>query len=303
MTAPHGDPTLGLALGSGAARGWSHLGVMEVLAEAGIRPGVVCGSSIGALVGAAYARGHLQDLKDWVLDLERLDVVRLMDPGLIGGGFIQGDRLMEVFTRHVPDAAIEDLPVAYGCTATDLETGESVWIRSGSLADGVRASIALPGLFTPVRRNGRLLVDGGLTDPVPVALCRALGARRVIAVNINSDIVGRRASQRVASQTGESAGESLSRLVDRLHPGLGENLRTLINAYPGRDPSPGLMDVLAGAIHIMQYRITQDRLRADPPDLIINPHVPDIALMDFHRADEAMEVGRAAAERALREWR
>ena len=183
-------PKLGLALGSGSARGWSHIGVLRALKEAGIQPDVVCGSSIGALVGAAYAGGELERFADWVQGLGMRDVFGFMDFNL-AGGMLKGEKLINFWRRNFADFDIEASPIPFGAVATDLHSGAEVWMRHGSIADAVRASIALPGLFTPVLREGRMLVDGGLVNPVPASLARAMGADIVIAVDLNVDIMHR----------------------------------------------------------------------------------------------------------------
>ncbi|HEB80592.1 MAG TPA: patatin, partial [Chromatiales bacterium] len=192
---------IGVALGSGSARGWAHIGVLQALRRAGVEPDVVCGTSIGALIGGAYALGDLDALGDWVRGLTRRDVVRLLDVRLTGGGLIQGERLMRFFRSRSYDSPIEGLSKAFSAVATDLGTGREVWLGRGPLIDAVRASFALPGLFAPVRRDGHWLVDGALVNPVPISVCRALGAEVVIAVNLNGDRVGRH--PRYADDTGK----------------------------------------------------------------------------------------------------
>lgn len=181
-------PRLGIALGSGAARGWAHIGVLRALEEVGIVPHVVAGASIGALVGAAYANQRLDALEEWVLQMDWWSILRYLDVRLTG---VNGERLMQALSEQIGDVPIESLTKPFGAVATDLATGREVWFQSGSLLAAVRASIALPGLFTPVRYQERWLADGGLVDPLPVSLCRALGADWVIAVNLNGDIVGK----------------------------------------------------------------------------------------------------------------
>src|SRR5512139_1319531 len=184
-------PRIGLALGSGSARGWSQIGVIRVLEQAGISPDVVCGTSIGALVGAAYAAGEIGRLHDWVKGLRWQAVVSMVDLRM-NGGLVEGGKLVDFFRAHFRDEGIARLPKAFGCVATELASGREIWLRDGPVIDSVRASIAMPGLFTPVERDGRLLVDGGLVNPVPVSLCRAMGADIVIAVDLNWDLIGRR---------------------------------------------------------------------------------------------------------------
>lgn len=293
------QPRIGLVLGSGAARGWSHIGVIQVLQEHEVPIHVVCGSSIGALVGGAFAAGHLERLAEWVLELDRVDVMRLLDPAINGGGFIQGTRLMEVMARYVPDVDIQELEVPFACTATDLRSGRELWLREGSLAEAIRASIALPGLFTPVLQEGRWVVDGGLCNPVPVSLARALEVDWVVAVNINTGIAGRHIRKYRPEPRPDTLQDGLQRIAANLPPEWAASLQNLLTRDTDRGRSPGLLDVMAASINIMQDQITRSRLAGDPPDVIVAPHLSHLALMDFHRAAEAIAAGRQAAENAL----
>ncbi len=277
-------PRLGIALGSGSARGWAHIGVLRTLEEAGIFPDVVSGTSIGALVGAAYASNALDRLEEWVAQIDWWDIIRYMDVRL---GGVEGERLMRAFRERVEDAPIETLPKPFGAVATDLQTGREVWFQEGSLLEAVRASIALPGLFSPVRHQGRWLVDGGLVDPLPVSLCRALGADRVIAVNLNGDIVGRHFSGRPPRLAAPSP--LLARLSAGLQAMLGNDNRAKDEAEA--DEPPGLFDVMAGSINIMQDRITRARMAGDPPDVVLAPRLAHLGLMDFDQADETIAAG------------
>lgn len=296
---------VGVALGSGAARGWSHIGVLAALAEIGIRPQVVCGSSIGALVGAAWTLGRLEALEAWIRGLRWGGFLRLFDVQLAGGGLLHGERFVEAVRGDTPDVDIESLPVRFAAVATDFDSGQEVWLQRGSLFDAVRASIALPGLFTPVERDGALLVDGGLVNPVPVSVCRALGAERVIAVNLNGDIVRRHGATRRPSpgrprEQAEIESDPLARLSEQL----GRTLRELPGAASvlrkrRRPARPGLLDVVAGALNIMQDRITRSRMAGDPPDVILAPRLTHIGLLEFTRAPEAIAEGRRCV-RALR---
>ena len=181
-------PVVGLALGSGSARGWAHFGVLHALREAGVSPDIICGTSIGSLVGATYAAGEMDAFESWVLGLGKRKVFGFMDFNL-GGGLLKGEKIIEFWRENFVQETMEELGAPFGCVATDLQTGAEVWLRKGSIAEAVRASIALPGLFTPSMRDGRLLVDGGLVNPVPVSLARAMGADIVIAVDLNADIM------------------------------------------------------------------------------------------------------------------
>lgn len=281
-------PKIGLALGSGSARGWAHIGVLRALQEAGITPDILCGCSIGALVGAAYADGDLDQLEHWATGLAWQDVVGLLDVGLTGG-LIKGDKLMAFFERHFVDKDFSALPLPFACVATDLANGQEIWLREGSVAAAVHASIAMPGLLAPVKRDGRLLVDGGLVNPVPVSLCRALGADIVIAVDLGSDIVGRSLKQ--AARAAGNGGPGWTR-------GWTNMLLTSLGLKNNHD-QPSLATVLSTSINIMQTRIARSRLAGDPADVLVAPRLAHLGLMDYHRAAEAIAEGAAAVKRLL----
>lgn len=290
---------IGLALGSGSARGWAHIGVLETLAEQGIRPDIVAGASIGALVGAAYCGGVLDELKAWAASLGRLDVMRMLDWSMSGSGLLHGRRALHLFNDRLGPRPIEGLSPRFAAVATDLGNGREIWLTEGPVLDAVRASIALPGLFTPVQSHGRWLVDGGLVNPVPVSVCRALGADVVIAVNLNGDILSRRQRHTPTPATDPASTGDLAvpppqtpLWNPRAWASLFQGERTTAETGP-----PGLFDVTATAINIMQDRITRSRMAGDPPDAQISPRLGHIGLMDFHRAREAIEEGHAATER------
>jgi NTE family protein len=301
-------PSIALVLGSGAARGWAHIGVIRELAAMGIQPDLVVGSSVGAVVGGAYASNNLDRFEEWVSSLRRVDIIRLLDPKMAGGGFLQGKSLMNAIKQQTGDPRIEDLAIPYACVATELGTGREVWLREGSLLDACRASIALPGLFAPSRHDaGRLLVDGGLVNPVPVSLARAMGGDIVIAVNLNGDLIGRHFfvhSSDEESDNGEhedllgdleEKDKAVAKWAARLKTGFGVRLDSYISSLRKKEsPDPGLFDVIAGSIDIMQDRITRSRMAGEPPDIHVTPRLNRIGLMDFDRAHECIEQGRKA---------
>lgn len=284
-------PRIGLALGSGSARGWAHVGVIRALERAGIRPDIVCGTSIGALVGAAYAAGELERFEQWLLGLGRADVLSFMDVHLNGGGMIKGERLMAFFRHNFIDRPIEELTMPFAAVATALHTGAEVWLREGSTIDAVRASIALPVLFTPVMHEGRMLVDGGLVNPVPVSLARAMGADIVIAVDLSSDILGRHLRTEPEVSTAE---------ISEWRRKLQENLGALIPVHADDQvETPSMLNVMASSINIMQIRISRSRMAGEPPDVIVAPRLSNLGLLDFHRTREAIEAGERAVEAVL----
>lgn len=297
----HKTPRIGLALGSGSARGWSHIGVINALERAGIVPDIVCGTSIGALVGAAYAAGEHGRLEPWVRGLKWQSVVGLLDWKL-GGGLMAGGKLVDFFRSQYDDPGIEHLPKAFGCVATDLASGREVWLRSGSMVDAVRASIALPGVFTPALQDGRLLVDGGLVNPVPVSLCRAMGADIVIAVDLNWELVTRRRPPMREKSAAEKDAEQVKQATTLTHSGRLEALMTRIWPFSGAQKNtdtPSMLGVMSASLNIMQVRITQSRLAGEPADAMIRPRLPDIGAMDFHRGSIAIDEGERAAELAI----
>jgi NTE family protein len=285
----HHKLRVGLALGSGSARGWAHIGVIRALQEAGIHPDIVCGTSIGALVGAAYAAGELDGFEQWVRRLAMKDVVAFMDVNLRGGLF-KGRRLMGFFQQRFADRPIEKLALPFAAVATALHSGAEVWLRSGSTLDAVRASIALPGLFTPVMHEGAVLVDGGLVNPVPVSLARAMGADVVIAVDLGTDVVGRYLRRNQPERLARVVNDWIAKLQDNF--GIAAPLRSL-----DEPAMPTLPEVLASSISIMQVRIARSRMAGDPPDLVVAPRLAHLHLLDFHCAEEAIEEGRRAVER------
>lgn len=281
-------PRLGLALGSGSARGWAHLGVLRALEREGIRPDLICGCSIGAFVGAATACGELSRLTEWAAALKWQDVLALMDVSL-KGGLIKGAKLMAFFERNFEDRGFDALAQPFACVATDLQTGREVWLREGSVAQAVRASMAMPGLMAPVLQNGQILVDGGLVNPVPVSLCRAMGADLVVAVDLGSDIVGR-------SIRGAAAQEAADHWSKRLLTRLGfQNGRDL----PPNQEVPSMVSVMVTSINIMQVRIARSRLAGEPADVLLSPRVGQFGPLDYHRAEEAMAEGEAEVRRML----
>ena len=300
--APAASVRIGLALGGGAARGWAHIGVIQALAEAGIVPAIVCGTSIGALVGAAFAAGRLPALHAFAVALRRREMIRFLDVRLDGGGLVDGKRIVAMLRDLGIDGPIENCATTYAAVATDLETGREIWFRDGPILDAVRASISLPGIFSPVRMDGRWLADGGLVNPVPVSLCRALGADVVIAVNLSSDIVARFDADDTAPGSGRinAAGERGRWFVDQIPAAIRQQASAILpKLLPSRSGAPGYFEVLANAINVMEDRITRARLAGEPPHVLLEPRLRRIRPFDFHRATEAIAEGRLCVEQAM----
>jgi len=297
---------IGLALGSGAARGWAHIGVIRALERLGVAPDVICGTSIGAVVGAARAAGDLSGFEAWVRGIDWRQVVSYVDLSF-RGGLMNPRRLFEFFETALPGCQIDALPIPFAAVGTDLANGQEVWMREGDLREALAATIAIPGLITPSRWRGRWMVDGGLVNPVPVSLCRALGADSVIAVDLNTTLLGRRLVPDLSrpaladAGTAGAGGEALDG-----DSGLGERVTALVRElrehFSSDDddvPMPSLYEVMANSVNIMQVRIGRSRMAGDPPELLITPRMSDFAIVDFDRADEAIAEGERAVERAV----
>jgi NTE family protein len=298
-------PVIGLALGGGAARGFAHIGIVKTLLAHGIVPNVVVGTSIGAVIGGAYAAGQLDALEGWARSLQPRNIFGYLDIRLNGSGLIGGDKLAAQLETAIGQTLIEDLPLKFATVATEVRTGHEIWLTHGRMVDAMRASYALPGIFSPVLVGDRWLVDGALVNPVPVSAARALGAEIVIAANLSSDVFthsttiysyGPPADAAMAVAPGAVIEpEAPKRGFGRLFSAE----RTMKREFFGGGGRPGISTVMVDAFNIMQDRITRARLAGDPPDLLISPRVGQIGWFDFHRADDLIAHGARAAERAI----
>ena len=298
-------PVIGLALGGGAARGFAHIGILRTLLAYGIVPHVVVGTSIGAVVGGAYAAGHLDTLEEWARGLQPRNIFGYLDIRLNGSGLIGGTKLAAQLEAAMGDSLIENLPIKFATVATEVRTGHEIWLTHGRIVDAMRASYALPGIFSPVLVGDRWLVDGALVNPVPVSAARAFGAEIVIAANLSSDVF---AHSTTIYSHGAPAEVAVAPTPDVLDPApppkrgfsrLFSPERTMKREFFGGGGRPGISTVMVDAFNIMQDRITRARLAGDPPDLLISPRVGQIGWFDFHRADELIAHGTKAAERAI----
>ncbi len=294
-TDPRNRVKIGLALGGGAARGWSHIGVLRILHEAGIVPDVIAGCSIGAAVGGCYAAGKLDELETFALSLTKRRVMGLLDFHITGSGLIGGGRLQRLLEQDLTGQRIEGLPMRFCTVATELVTGHEVWLTKGPLVQAMRASYALPGIFDPVLIRGRWLMDGALVNPIPITAARALGAELVICVNLNSEV---RARGTVLPYNEESSDEAeIEAAINE--PKLWGLFPSSRVDRPKRPNAPGIATVMIDAFNITQDRVARSRLAGDPPDIMIAPRLARMGLFEFHRAAECIELGRQAAERAL----
>jgi len=293
-------PTIGLALGSGGARGFAHIGVIRALIAHGITPDIIVGTSVGAVVGGCHAAGRLDVVEEWARGLTRRGLLGYLDISLSGSSLISGERLAARLEKALGDTLIDTLPARFASVATEIGTGHEIWLTRGHLVDAIRASYALPGIFPPVELGGRWLVDGALVNPVPVSVARVLGARLVIAVNLNSDILGR--SITMEGELTDPDDDQLKPDSARQHHSLRAMfgyMRTLKRQFVGSAHRPGISTVMVDAFNIMQDRITRARLAVDPPDVIINPLLGQVGWFDFHRAEESIDAGTRATERSL----
>jgi NTE family protein len=335
---------IGLALGAGAARGWTHIGIIEALEKLGVKIDVVAGCSIGAYVGAAYASGKLEGLKEWACSLSDWQVLALMGVGLRRGGIASGQKVFDKLASEFCESTYEDMLKPFAAVATDLYTGREVVFNSGPIGDTIQASCAIPALFAPVAHGDRWLVDGAVVNPVPVNLCRQLGADFVIAVNLNADFRPLRLeklrqdheenqrktedfftkSQNVlrqwfspdskedkALEKNEDKDEALSDTGElKTEEGIASDVIekveeefTEVPAKVNKRNPPGIMSVMSSSLEILQARVTRSRLAGDPPDILIEPQLTDVGIMEFHRAEELCAKGEETIARLAEQIR
>lgn len=292
-------PRIGIALGSGLARGFAHVGVMRALKRHGIEPTIVAGTSMGALIGGAYLSDRLDAVEDWAFSLNRIKVLSYLDFRVRSGGLIGGSRLQKLMEETFMDLRVEDLPNPFIAIAADLMTGHEVWMRKGKLIDVMRASFSLPGIFPPVPIGGRFLIDGALVNPVPVSALTANGARMTIAVNVNGDIIGK--SRMSNDKMSATAGLDLASFERATAEADNKKRDGIVSRIFRHDHAggPSIFGVMVSALNIVQDRLSRSRLAGDPPDVLIVPRIGHIGLMEFDRAEELIAEGEAAVERAM----
>jgi NTE family protein len=298
---PHPEDRLsiGLVLGGGAARGFAHIGVLRTLAAHGIRPDVIAGTSIGAVVGGLFAAGQLDAFEDWCRQLTRRRVLGYLDFRFGGSGLISGSRLASKLEGTIGNTSFADLPLRLAAIATEIGTGHEIWLTRGRVSEAMAASYALPGIFPPKLIGGRWLMDGAMVNPLPISAARALGARLVIAVNLNADNFGRGTTIQDHGPDDEDDARRAQHELDRNRRGMFRPDRLLHREFFGAPDRPGLSTVMVEAFQVMQDRITRSRLAGDPPDVMISPRLGRINLFDFHRAKDAIALGAEAAEKSI----
>lgn len=297
-------PRIGIALGAGAARGWSHIGILRELEAAGIRPDIVVGTSIGAVVGGFYAAGKLDALEEFARSVTRRRMVGLLDLSLSGSAIFGGTRLRQKIEEALGGIDIADMPRRFTAVATEIGSGHEIWLRDGPAATALNASYAMPGILEPVRVHNRWLFDGALVNPIPVSVCRALGADIVIAVSLVSDTMFR-GSVVGDRHAGDGAVDVLADKIEEATAGSswlgGAHARRFLKRYFTRPANgvPGITNVMLDAFTITQDRIARSRLAGDPPDILIATRLEDIGLFDFHKAPVMIARGRDAARRRM----
>jgi NTE family protein len=293
-------PEIGLALGGGVARGWVHIGVLKALIKAGIEPDVVSGTSIGAVVGALYLTGNLENLEKWARALTSRSIFNFLDFNWGGNSLITGERLARLLDEYLGDNCIEQVNRPFATVATELTTGNEHWLRQGRLVDVLRASYALPGVFAPIRLEERWLVDGALVNPCPTSVARALGGRFIIAVSLHSDHYGMKNGEVVTAggaDMSDDAKNNWAKTLSQLRP----DRLLWKQLFGGQTNALSLSSVMLSGLNILLDRISRARLAGDPPDILIAPRVGHIGLMDFHRADEMIELGERATNALMPE--
>lgn len=304
---------LGLALGSGAARGMAHIGVLRALEEEGLKPDIVVGTSIGALVGGMYAAGKLEDFTEIALGLNWKETARyLAEVSFPRSGLLEGSKITELLTEIVGKKKLEDLQILFRSVTTNILSGEEVVIQEGELVKAIRASIAVPGVFTPARYGEAFLVDGGMVNPVPVNICRNLGAQRVIAVDLNH---GRMENSFPGDSSKDSEEKNLAastpearKDAKKVFTWIEQNTKQFdvsfldsLKEWMERKPMPNIFDVLGNSIRIMEEQIASNRLKIDVPDLLIQPEVGSVSFLEFHLTREMIQEGYRATKEALKD--
>jgi NTE family protein len=300
---------VGLVLGSGSSRGWAHIGVIEALEEEKIPIDYVAGCSIGSYVGAIYASGSLKSLKEFVLRMDGKKVFSYFDVVFPRSGVLNGTkRLKELFSMHTDVADFSSLNIPLMMVATDLATGKKVVLKSGSIFNALRATMSIPGLFAPVKVKDRWLVDGGLVDPVPVGVARALEADVVIAVDLNSGVVSRKKrklqTRRTLKKTSDPPAykSELFRKLATYYETAEINFANKISEMLRRELStPDIIETVMTSINIMQERITRINLAVEPPDVLIQPRLGQLKMMDFDQVEHTIEEGHAAVKEKIQE--
>ncbi|TDR16360.1 patatin-like phospholipase family protein [Marinicella litoralis] len=300
---------IGLVLGSGSARGMSHIGVIRALQEMGIEPDVIAGCSVGSLVGASYATSNLDQLEEWAMSMTESAIRRFLSININAAGFVNALNMRKLFEQTIGMESLnfKDMDRPFGAVATDLSTGKEVWLQKGSVHDALWSSMAFPGLFPSVLHDNKWLVDGGLVNPVPVSLCKAMGADVVIAVNLNADIIN---SYQVVDEKpeDETNSEEASNEDENEDDSIWEKAKanfqiamSLISSDGSKVKEPKSLDVISNSINIMSSHLTRSRLAGEPPDVLLQPRLNDVGLLQLYKAKDSIAEGYACVQRMKEE--
>lgn len=288
-------PKIGLALGAGVARGWTHIGIIRGLEAEGIIPDVIAGTSIGAVVGGAYASGNLDEIEEWARGLKNNSFFRFLDLKLGGSGLFGSDKLNNLMNDKFGAMRLEDLPIPFTAIACELKSGHEVWLRKGSMSDAIRASFAMPGVFEPQEIDGQWLVDGALVNPLPISICRAEGCDLIIAVNLSEDIYGSaRAKREGALSTSEYGVYPENKCAPEVNNISSKSIARRLFGH--KKDAPSMFSNMIASINIMQNRLARSRMAGDPADILLAPRCGHVGLMEFHRAEELIDEGRRCLE-------
>ncbi|MEM0909331.1 MAG: patatin-like phospholipase RssA [Pseudomonadota bacterium] len=285
---------IGLALGAGAARGWAHIGIIKALEQLGVKIDVVSGCSIGAYVGGAFISDKLNELEEWAFSLTEWQVFTLLGIGFRRGGLANGQKVFEKHREEFCVPSFEDAEKQFTVVATDLYSGKEVIFNKGMINQAIKASCAIPALFRPIEHDGRWLIDGAVVNPVPVNQCRNMGADFVIAVNLSGDFRPQMID-RFESEL-ENNQHKTDEFLEKNTTGFMKQWFS-DNTKSGKLEAPGIVSVMSSALEILQARVSRSRLAGDPPDILIEPLLLDVGLLEFHRAEELSQKGFEAVER------
>lgn len=290
---------LGIALGGGAAKGLAHIGVLKVLDDIGLKPDVITGTSMGSLIGAMYAAGRKPDeIEDIAKSIDKKEALKLFSITLNGAGFIDGRKITQLLSTIIKTKNIEDMPIPFGCTACNIINGKEILFTKGNVIESVRSSISIPGIFSPVEKDGHALVDGGLVNPVPVDLAREMGADIVIAVNVLNVPKTEHASVEFSAIAVDSEKEDgelpinqrISKFIERELNSIESMAKRIASVFDLSDEL-NIFDVMSQTMHLAERNIAQYKLLADKPDMLIEPPMDPIKHFEFHKTDEAVKIG------------
>jgi len=296
-----GEYKVGLVLGSGSSRGWAHIGAIEALQDSGIPIHMVAGSSVGAFVGAVFASGGLENLKDYVLEMDGESMFSFSDLTLLRSGLLDGDKkLGDLFCMHSDKKDFSDLEMPLKVVAVDMDSGDPVVLDSGDLLKALRASMSYPGLFAPVSHKGRWLIDGGVVDPVPVGVARAMGSDIVIAVNLDSRLISRKRHCKIEAPLvkEEPVGNEFLQNLSARYDAAEKMIRERFDVQK-KVKAPGARQVINASIQIMQERITRVNFAVAPPDILITPRLGDLKMLDYDQVEHAIEEGYISTQNKI----